>query len=237
MRLLVTRPQPGADSSAARIHDAGHEPVVYPLIAPHFLPLAGKHEAAALIVTSQNGVRAMQRWPQMPGWIGLPLFAVGDTTATAARTAGFGDVRSADGDAEALAELIAAGLSPSVGPLLYAAARDRSSVLEDRLRAAGFAVDAVVVYRMDDANSLGSDLAAEIGGSRLDGAVFYSRRSALVFLDLLDNAGLADALGRWSIFVLSPQIAEVFADRAVGRIEVADTPREDALMKRLPTAR
>lgn len=234
MRLLITRPQPDADASAAKVRGAGHEAVVHPLTAPHFLPLAGAHDPAATIVTSRNGARALAQWPAAAGWRSLPLLAVGEATAATAREAGFADVRSADGDAAAQADFIARSVAPSVGTLLYAAAEERSPTLEQRLAAAGYRLDIVVAYRMTGAAELGAGLVGEIEDGRIDGALFYSRRSAERFLDLLGRAGLEGALAGWSVFVLSPHVAGAFAGRAVGRIEVAGAPREDALIQRLP---
>ena len=57
----------------------------------------------AVIVTSANALRAIA--PHLAGsrLLKLPLFAVGEHTATAARDAGFGEVIAAKGDAGALA--------------------------------------------------------------------------------------------------------------------------------------
>ena len=57
----------------------------------------------AVIVTSANALRGIE--PQLAGsrLLKLPLFAVGEHTASAARGAGFENVISASGDAGGLA--------------------------------------------------------------------------------------------------------------------------------------
>ena len=62
----------------------------------------------AVIVTSANALRAIE--PQLAGsrLLKLPLFAVGEHTAAAARDAGFGKVIAAEGDAGALRDLVLA---------------------------------------------------------------------------------------------------------------------------------
>ncbi len=84
--MLVTRPQPGADATAARLVALGFEPAIAPLLAVEHLAcdLPPPDGLGAVLATSGNAVDAI------PGaWRGLPLFAVGDATAARARAAGF----------------------------------------------------------------------------------------------------------------------------------------------------
>ncbi len=237
MKLLVTRPSPDVEHTAARLRAAGHEVIVQPLLRPAFLPLATEVDPAALVVTSRNGVRAMVAWPASEGWRDLPLFAVGEATAAAAQRAGFTDVRSADGDGAALAALIAAARDPADGRLLYAAAAGRSPVLEQLLGEAGFAVDVAIAYRMIPAVSFDPGVLAALENGAVEGLLLYSRRSADAFLALAEGAVSQAFLSGLRIFALSPAVAAAFAGRDVGRIDVAASPREDALFRLIPTAR
>ncbi|MEP1029540.1 MAG: uroporphyrinogen-III synthase, partial [Alphaproteobacteria bacterium] len=112
-RILVTRPEQDAAATAARLRDLGHDPLITPLMAVRFLPgppldLAG---VQALLVTSANGARALAA-RQAGSNIPLPVLAVGDATARAARDLGFPDVESAGGDVDDLARLAAERLRP-----------------------------------------------------------------------------------------------------------------------------
>lgn len=237
MKLLVTRPLPDAETTADRLRRLGHEVMVEPLLRAAFLPLTETVDPTALAVTSRNGVRALAAWPQSEAWRKLPLFAVGAATAAAAREAGFLDVRSADGDGAALAEMIIASGKPAEGRILYPAAADRSPLFEQRLGEAGFGIDTVAAYRMAPAEALDAEVAAALAGGKLDGILLYSRRSAEVLLGLIDRAGLAETLAQLRLFVMSPAVAAAFAGRAVGRIDVAPEPREDALIGLISAAR
>ncbi len=110
MRVLITRPQPGAAETADRIRSLGHEPVVAPLFAveaklwspPETLP-------EAIMLTSAAAAR--EAGSAMAPLLGLPCFCVGSRTAAAARAAGFTDVlqpEARDGG-ELLAAISAAG--------------------------------------------------------------------------------------------------------------------------------
>src|SRR5690606_26773949 len=82
------------------------EPVVAPVLEVRPLSGAdlGLSRAGALALTSRNAVPILCAGADRRD---LPVFAVGEATALAAREAGFSDVASADGDADDLVELIA----------------------------------------------------------------------------------------------------------------------------------
>src|SRR5919108_2899154 len=108
MRLLVTRPEPDNERTAASLRAMGHEPLLAPMLRIEMLPdadLGGK--PAAILLTSANGARALAAHPRLPEFLSVPILAVGRTSADAARGAGFADVTSADGDAAALVRLAA----------------------------------------------------------------------------------------------------------------------------------
>lgn len=109
-RVWITRTQPRADITARHVHDLGWEPVVAPLLAVRTID--GAMSAApspagltAVALTSPNTIKAVGS--DLLAYKHLPVFAVGDTTAEAARSVGLTDVRSAKGDIHALARLIA----------------------------------------------------------------------------------------------------------------------------------
>jgi len=109
-RVWITRAEPGAARTAARLRDMGFEPIVAPLLTIENLtpPVPDLAPFAALAFTSINGVSA---FAALTPHRDLPVFAVGDATAQAAHDAGFTNVRSASGDLHALARLIAGAIA------------------------------------------------------------------------------------------------------------------------------
>ena len=91
----------------------------------------------AVVMTSANAARAIARHPQRDQLTALPAFTVGRHTAEAARAAGFGDVRSADGDKNDLVALLRDRLGGGRMPLLYLAGEDRAGDLAGMRRAGG----------------------------------------------------------------------------------------------------
>jgi uroporphyrinogen-III synthase len=108
MRILVVRPQPGADATAARLDALGHDPVVHPLLATHGVAWAPPAPPpGAIILTSAAAVR--HAGPNAEALKSLPVHAVGEATASAARAAGWASVHTGPGTVQALIEGLAAG--------------------------------------------------------------------------------------------------------------------------------
>ncbi len=230
MRLLVTRPEPDGEETAARLRALGHEATVDPMLRIVFAtPPEDLAPPAAIVVTSRNGVRALAAWPMAGAWRAKPLFVTGEATAEIARAAGFTDVRPGAGDAAGLAELIVGDLGRRDGPILYLAARDRSGDLAGRLAASGLAVRTVEAYRAEAATGLDPAVAEALRAGRIDGVLFFSRRTAEAFAGLVEQAGLAGAMRGLVFYAFSERIAEPLRRFGDVPISIAERPDFDAL--------
>jgi uroporphyrinogen-III synthase len=236
MHLLVTRPEPDASRTAARLTAMGHATLVQPLLAITFTPPAEDLPApAAILITSQNALRAVERWPGVANWRGAPLFAAGPATARAAEAQGFRNVRRGAGDAGALAEVVRSELPRGAGPILYPAARDRAGALAGGLTAAGYDVRVIEAYRADAATAFDPPVRAAFEVGWTDGVLLYSRRTALAFHDLAVAEGLTPRMAGISFYAISDQVAEVVRPLG-GTVRIAERPDEDTLLALIPPA-
>lgn len=236
MRLLVTRPEPDAGETAARLAAMGHEVMLQPMLRVVFSdPPEDLPEPAALIATSRNGVRALAAWPAANAWRGKPLFVTGEGTATNAAEAGFADVRSGGADAAALANRIVRDFGTGDGPILYAAARDRTGALAGGLAAAGYDVRTVEAYRAEPVAELDPGVADALSAKQIDGILFFSRRTAEAFAAAIESAGLTEALAGTPCYALSERIAGPL--RALSRsVHVASRPDFDGIQALIAAA-
>jgi uroporphyrinogen-III synthase len=108
MRVLVVRPQPGADQTAFNLERLGHEALVHPLLEtrPVAWDLPGE-TPDAVILTSAAAVRHA-------GWKAdalkpLPAHAVGGQTALMAKMSGWTNVAIGPGTVQALLDNLATG--------------------------------------------------------------------------------------------------------------------------------
>jgi uroporphyrinogen-III synthase len=236
VRLLVTRPEPDAERSAAALRHHGHEVELAPLLQIKAIRDAdfGAGPWSGLVVTSRNALDAVDSHPRRAELLRLPIFAVGRHTAAAARAAGFLDVAAAGGNVQELAQHLRgwAQEAPACrGPLLYLAGQDRSGDLAGDLAAVGQDVATVAVYRAVKVDRFPPALATALAAGRIDGVLHFSRRSAEAYLDCARAAGLLDQALAPSHYCLSQKIAEPLAAAGAGNIRVAMRPEETALIE------
>ncbi|HEY7989926.1 MAG TPA: uroporphyrinogen-III synthase [Stellaceae bacterium] len=233
MKALVTRPRDDAATVAAALTARGIEPILAPLL--HIEPepdgtarlggaLAG---VQALLFTSANGVRA---FAQASHRFELPAYCVGEASAAAARIAGFRAVASADGNVADLAELAAARLAPGNGALLHVAASVVAGDLAGALETKDFTVRRVALYRAVEAKRFPDEIAALLRAGEVALALFFSPRTAELFVRLARAAGLTEHCGKMIAICLSQNVAAALEGVRWRRIAVARAPTLDALL-------
>lgn len=228
LRLLVTRPEPDATRTTRTLRSRGHEVLVAPMLTFEPIPdvALGSGPWAGMLLTSTNAARALVQQAEFAALKDVPVLAVGDRTAEAARELGFTNVKSAAGDASDLSRAAPARFSDKQSAILYAAAEDRAADT-DMLVLKGIQVRTVVVYRMAKASAFPPDVAAALTGGNLDGVLHYSRRSAEAYLGCVASVGQA-ALGP-THYCLSAEVAKPLLTAGTDRIRIALRPDEPAL--------
>jgi uroporphyrinogen-III synthase len=231
MRVLVTRPQADAERTARALAARWHEAVLAPVLAiarTAAPPPPGAFEA--IITTSANAIPALASLDARAK--GLPIFAVGERTASAAAEAGFHDVRTGHGDALSLAGMITRALPPGA-KLLHIASRERKPEPEAALSSAGFAVATWVAYEAVAAERLPEAGLRALDDGRLEAALHYSRRSVGVIWGLVEDAGLRAPFCALAHLCLSADAATPLRAAGARRVIVAPRPDETSLLAAL----
>jgi len=223
MRVLVTRPIEDAGETEALLQARGHEAVIAPMLNIVFrdgppIELAG---VQAILVTSANGVRALSRRTQRRD---LPIFAVGRQSAETAREAGFKFVKSADGDAAALAKAVPFWTSAEKGLLLHACGVEGESRLALALNASGFTVRTEYLYEVGTVTKMPPTVCQALITRSLDAVLLFSPRSARVFADCVERAGFIDAASSLIGVCISQAAAAALAPLELREIRVAKRP-------------
>lgn len=234
MRVLVTRPEPDAARTAARLEALGHVPVVAPLteIAP--LP-AGLPEGVlqAVVLTSANAVRAIAAQAALSPLLSLTAFPVGARTAAAAEEAGFRAVMPPAGEGAALVDAVARACRPDAGAIVHAGGRDLAVDVAGLLAGRGFETARLVLYEARAVAGLPEAAATELREGRLDAALLYSPRASRLLLDLVDRAGLGRELRQIALAAMSERVAEPLRQAGHSHIGVARTNDEASLLQAL----
>ena len=229
-RILVTRPEPDADDTAGRLRAIGCEPEVFPLMRMELTQarLPDADGLKGLIITSANAIRALEQRGALSAYLDLPVFAVGEKTASVASAVGFSSVETADGDAESLIALV--GRRAEAGTFLYPSATETARDVPKALAASGLLVIAPEVYRMVPAPRFGTDIEAQLAGGDIAAVMLYSRRTAGIFAELTEMV-LSPARRRGlTLICLSENVAAPLVAHGFPRIVLADYPSEEAMM-------
>ncbi|WP_374622531.1 uroporphyrinogen-III synthase [Devosia sp.] len=228
--MLVTRPDPDASDTAARLGALGIEGVACPLLVHETLggSIPDPEGFAAIALTSSNALRALVDRGQLARYRGLPVFTVGDRTAEAARRHGFARVESARGGFADLVDKLAH--TTVGGPILYFSARDLAGDLAKSLAPHGRMVITAQIYAMNPVAAIPDAVLAALGDGEIGAVLFYSRRTAATFVRLTE-ARLGRAVRqRLGVLCLSETVAEPLVDAHFVRIGLADHPSEEAMM-------
>ena len=224
-RVLITRPEPGASETAARLTAIGLLPVVAPVLTINAKDIDVPDHVAATLLTSRNAVAACP-----PSLHNAPVFSVGSATARLASKAGFRRVFSADGDARALCDLVADTLSPESGSLFLPIAEGQGIDLAALLRQRGFLVVRRVAYQATGVPVLPDAAAISLRQGKLAAAMFFSGETSRHFVRLVRTAGLADAVQGIEAVAISQRAAVPLRSLQWRRIRVAEKPNQDAML-------
>jgi uroporphyrinogen-III synthase len=212
-RLVILRPEPGASASLERARMLGLDAIAMPLFEMQSLDwtLTDPSGVDAVLATSANALRhggaGLERFRH------LPLYAVGEATADAAREAGFANVTAGSGDAASLLETL-----PPELRLFHPCGRDRRD-----LGGARQAIASVPVYSAEA-------LPTPEGFAAIAGAVIavHSPRAGKRLSELADAAGI----DRSSIQIAAiSEVAAKAAGLGWATVKSAAEPTDRALLE------
>lgn len=206
-RLLVLRPEPGATATVAKARERGLDAFALPLFEIETVAwsVPDPSQFDGILLTSANAVRSAGE--QLQHLRGLPVYAVGDATAEAARDAGFDIAGIGDAGVDRLLASIDAGLK-----LLHLCGEDRHDASAARAR-----ITPAIVYRSKPIQP------PDMRAARNAVALIHSPRAGRRFAQLVGDRG--------SITIAA--ISEAAADAAGGgwaAVGVADRANDDALL-------
>ena len=232
MQALLSRPRDESQSLAAALAVRDVGTVIEPMMEVHYCvaPALDLATVQAILCTSANGVRALAR---VTGERGRPLLAVGEATASRARAEGFTSVASADGAVTDLVRLAAARLRPQNGRLLQVAGNVVAGDLVGALRAHGFVIERRVLYEARPVERLSTAALSALRGRTIDFALFFSPRTAAIFVRLAGIAGVAGCCRTITSLAISAAADAVLTGLPWRDRRVAERPNQPALLDTL----
>lgn len=206
-RVLVLRPEPGANATVKRARERGLDAVAAPLF--RIEPVSWRAPEVSgfdgLLLTSANAV--LSAGAQLQNFLSLPVYAVGELTSKAARERGFNIAGIGNRGIDQLIDSIPRNLR-----LLHLGGEHRRDPLDER---AGIVV--IPVYRAREVEQPDLRLA--------NGAVvlIHSPRAGRRFAELVKDRG------NILVAAISPAAAKA-AGTGWGALEAAAEPNDEALL-------
>ena len=186
MHILLTRPLEDSQELILRFQNLGHQISHMPLIKIE----KKNHENInfsdykGIIFTSSNSVK----------FLDIKLidkkincFCVGNSTEKKARSKGFLNVFSAEGNVRNLKELILQNFNSSDGKLLYVSGQQISINLDQELISEGYSVKRIINYSANPIEKIKDDFIEKLKLKMPDIVYVYSHNSAMSFLNLIKN--------------------------------------------------
>ena len=211
--LLILRPQPGADETAARATAMGLHPIAAPLFTVRGLDWQPPPPSAfdAIMLTSANAAR--RAGAGLAAFLGLPCYAVGEATAAAAGDAGFSDVRVGPEDGMALLMMMEA---ERIMRALHPCGADHVALAPAEMR-----IVRIPVYEAEAIGALPGEAEAALADKVV--ALLHSARAARLFGTLVSDRS------RVTVAAISPRTARA-AGTGWRQVAVAAEPRDHALL-------
>lgn len=216
--IVILRPEPGASETARRAHALGLDPILCPIFEIESLDwrASAQSEFDAILFTSANAPRF--GGPGLEPFLHLPCYAVGESTAAAARQGGFKDIRTGPSDGAALVEMM---VRDGVSSAFHPSGRDHVALDRPDIR-----IQRRAVYASNAAASLPPEALSALGQGAL--VLLHSPRAARQFAALADAAGMSREGVRLAAI---SEAAAVAAGGGWNSIAISPEPRDHALLE------
>ena len=235
MRVLVTRPEPGAARTARQLSDMGHDAVVLPLsqivpVTPN--PVPSTKGFLGVVFSSANAIahlpvtlhRRVSR---------LPCHVVGQRTADEAIANGF-DVRTVAADSENLIDTLAEHYEPGAS-LAFISGRVRTAGIEQGFDRLGLDITVIEVYDTLQFSYSTDYIIERLGSKPIDAILVLSVVAARQVQDLMTRDRISEYLKESKVYCISDRVAIGFAGMKSREVLIAPTPNEAGVLRLLDT--
>ena len=184
MHILLTRPLEDCSEMILKFKSLGHQVSLLPLI--NVEPLKYEKikfsEYKGIIFTSANAIKFLD-FKNIDKK--LLCFCVGSATEKKARSVGFQNVISAEGNVNNLKELILQNFDPKDGKLIYVSGEIISFDLDQQLLKQGYSIQRIVNYKTNHNKKFDENFVNELKLKIPDMVYIYSQNSASSFLSFI----------------------------------------------------
>ena len=184
MHILLTRPLEDCSEMIIKFQSLGHQVSHLPLLIIEKINYEHINfsDFKGIIFTSANAVKFLDLKNIDKN---LLCFCVGSATEKKARSVGFQNVISAEGNVENLKELVLQNFNQKDGNLIYISGETVSVDLDQQLLKEGYNIKRVINYKTTHNQKFDKSFVEELKLKIPDMVYIYSQNSALSFLSFI----------------------------------------------------
>ena len=232
MHILLTRPLEDSHELILKFQRLGHEVSHMPLInieGKKYEPL-NFLDFKGIIFTSSNAIKFFDIKPIDKKII---CFCVGSATEKKARSCGFQNILSADGNVNNLKELILQNYNSSNVKLLYFNGEIISNDLDQQLNSEGYNVKRIVNYYAKPVEKFNEAFIEKLKLKMPEIVYVYSQNSAISFLNLIKNYQLENLWMDTNLMCISEKTSNVLNEIKWKKIFLFNPGEEEFLLYKI----
>ena len=232
MHILLTRPLEDIQELILKFQELGHVVSHMPVIKIEKVNYKSINfsEFSGIIFTSSNAIKYLDTRIIDKNKI---CFCVGSATEKKARSVGFQNVISADGNVSNLKELILQNFNPSSGKLLYVSGEVTTNDLDQDLISNEYDVKRIINYTARSIENLDEKFIEKLKQKMPDIVYVYSQNSALSFLKLIKNYNLSDFWMNTNLICISEKTSSILNEIKWKKIFIFSSGEEEFLLYKI----
>ena len=232
MHILLTRPIEDCKNLILKFKTLGHTVSHLPVIKikkKEYDPI-NFSEYNYIIFTSSNAVKNLNLNEINKN---ITCFCVGEATEKIARSFGFQNVFSANGNVNNLKELILQNINNKNGKLLYISGEIISSNLDKDLIKEGYTINRLINYYVEPIDTLDVDFVEKLKKNIPEIVFIYSENSGNNFLNLINKYELVDYWMNTNLMCIGEKTSSVLNIIKWKKIYLFNPGEEEFLLNRL----
>ena len=232
MHIIITRPIDDSLEIISKFKTLGHKVTHLPLLDINKISheIVNFKNYKAIIFTSTNAIKFLDT-KDIPK--SISCFCVGGATERKARSVGFLNAISSEGNVEALKELIFRTHEKNDGKLVYFSSEFITMDLDKILIANGYKVDRVINYTTTPIEYINENIINQLKNSPADIMYVYSEKSAINLKNLIKKYSLVDNLINCNLMCISEKTARVLNGLKWKKIFIFNPGEEEFLLYKI----
>tara|TARA_B100001996_G_scaffold374905_1_gene354168 strand:+ start:1724 stop:2422 length:699 start_codon:yes stop_codon:yes gene_type:complete len=232
MHILLTRPLEDSHEMILKFKLLGHKVSHIPLIRIEGLNYEklNFYKFKGIIFTSANAIKYFDSKIINKK---INCFCVGNATEKKARSSGFQNIISAEGNVNNLKELILQNFKPTDGELVYVSGEIIARDLDNELISEGYKVKRIINYKVKPIERINDDFMEKLKLEIPEIVYIYSENSAISMLNLIKNYGMLDCWMNTNLMCIGEKASSILNQIKWKKIFLFNPGEEEFLLYKI----